>query len=197
MDLLTVFMFAVGLCFDSFAVSLSCGMSRCTYTTARGIRFATVLALMQALMPLAGWLLASNFHKTIEDYDHWIAFILLCFLGGKMIKESFCTDCDDEVLSKGDPFTLKRSMVLGIATSIDALIAGVAMALIPISIVDASQLINILVAILIIGVVTFLASGTGLLIGRRTRSKLGSRSELIGGLILIAIGIKVLIEHLS
>lgn len=194
MDFITVFLFAIGLCFDSFAVSLSCGMSRCTYTTARGVRFAAVLAVFQAAMPMIGWLLASKFHRIIADYDHWVAFGLLAILGGRMIKESLSSKEDDEILE--DPFRLRRSAVLGIATSIDALIAGVAMAMVPITIIDASQLFNMFIAIIIIGIVTFMASGTGLLIGRRSRSRLGKHSELIGGIILIAIGVKVLIEHL-
>lgn len=195
MDFITVFLFAIGLCFDSFAVSLSCGMARCTCTTGRGIRFAAILALFQGVMPLSGWALAANFHHIIKDYDHWIAFVLLMVLGGKMVKESFVDKSEDGVSGKMNPFTLKQSSVLGVATSIDALVAGVAMAMVPITIVNGSQLVNMLVASLVIGVVTFAASGTGLLIGNRSRSKLGSKSELIGGIILMAIGIKLLIEH--
>lgn len=198
MDFLTVLVFAVGLCFDSFAVSISCGMSRCTWTRARGTRFAVILALCQAMMPLAGWALSSNFRYTIEAYDHWIAFVLLLLLGAKMIRESFTPQdqAQQGVLSKGDPFRVQRNIMLGIATSIDAMIAGVAMALVRIDIVESSQLVNMMLAALIIGLVTFVASMSGLLIGRRSRSKIGSRAELVGGVILILIGAKVLIEHL-
>lgn len=195
MDLITVFLFAVGLCFDSFAVSISCGMSRCSYTVGLGIRFAVILALFQALMPLIGWALAANFHSVIESFDHWVAFLLLLFLGGRMIKGSLSEEDDSEVFKHGTPFGIKRNLVLGLATSIDALIAGVAMAMVPITIVSTSQLSNMLIAIAIIGVVTFAASGLGLFIGSRSRSKLGARSELIGGIILIIIGAKVLVEH--
>lgn len=199
MDLITIILFALGLCFDSFAVSISCGMSRCTFTPIRGVRFAAILALLQGLMPLAGWLLASKFHQTIETYDHWVAFVLLAFIGGKMIKESRNKEeHEEDLFSKGDPFSLKRNIVLGVATSIDALVAGVAMAMVPLKIMsDSSQFCNMIMAVIIIGIVTFTASTIGLLIGRRSQSKLGEKSELIGGIILIAIGLKVLIEHLT
>lgn len=198
MDLITVLLFALGLCFDSFAVSISCGMARCNFTPMRGVRFAAILALLQAMMPLCGWLLASKFHQVIETYDHWVAFVLLAFIGGRMIKDSFSKDEQEDVLSGGDPFSLKRNLVLGIATSIDALVAGVAMAMVPLKIAtDTTQFCNMIIAALIIGIVTFAASATGLLIGLRSQSKLGEKSELIGGVILILIGLKVLIEHLS
>lgn len=197
MDIITVFLIAIGLCFDSFAVSLSCGMSRCVCTKRRGFRFAVVLAIFQGIMPLIGWLLAKRYLSTIESYDHWIAFVLLALLGGKMIKESLSSDdgCDDK--SQGsNPFSFRRSTILGIATSIDALIAGVAMAMVPITILSSgTQMTNMLIATTIIAFVTLIASSTGLYIGTKSRSKIGHRAELIGGIILILIGLKVLIEH--
>ncbi|HJE88824.1 manganese efflux pump MntP family protein [Rikenella microfusus] len=196
MDFITLLLFAVGLCFDSFAVSLSCGMSCCACTRRRMFRFAAILGLCQGLTPLAGWAVATNFRTVIEAYDHWIAFVLLLFLGGKMIWES-CGEEDGEHL-KGNPFALGRNVMLGIATSIDALVAGIAMALLPLTIVPSdSQLLNMLAAVFIIALVTLVSSLTGLYLGRRSRGKLGERAELIGGIILILIGIKVLAEHLS
>lgn len=197
MDFITLFLFAVGLCFDSFAVSLSCGMSCCTCTRRRLFRFAAILGLCQGVMPFIGWAVATNFRTVIESYDHWIAFILLLFLGGKMIWESFSGDGDEDAL-KGNPFALGRNMVLGVATSIDALVAGIAMAFLPLTIVPAdSQLVNMLVAALVIALVTLTSSLTGLFLGRRSRGRLGERAELIGGIILILIGVKVLVEHLT
>lgn len=196
MDFITLFLFAVGLCFDSFAVSLSCGMSCCACTRRRLFRFAAVLGLSQGLMPLIGWAVAANFRTVIEAYDHWIAFALLLFLGGKMIWESFGEE-DDEHL-KGNPFALGRNVMLGVATSIDALVAGIAMALLPLTIIPVeSQLLNMLVAVVVIALVTLVSSLTGLYLGRRSRGRLGERAELIGGVILILIGVKVLVEHLA
>ncbi|WP_071134022.1 manganese efflux pump MntP family protein [Millionella massiliensis] len=196
MDFITLFLFAVGLCFDSFAVSLSCGMSCCACTRRRLFRFAAVLGLSQGLMPLIGWAVATNFRTVIEAYDHWIAFALLLFLGGKMIWESFGEE-DDEHL-KGNPFALGRNVMLGVATSIDALVAGIAMALLPLTIIPVeSQLLNMLAAVVVIALVTLVSSLTGLYLGRRSRGRLGERAELIGGVILILIGVKVLVEHLA
>ena len=196
MDFITLFLFAVGLCFDSFAVSLSCGMSCCACTRRRLFRFAAVLGLSQGLMPLIGWAVATNFRTVIEAYDHWIAFALLLFLGGKMIWESFGEE-DDEHL-KGNPFALGRNVMLGVATSIDALVAGIAMALLPLTIIPVeSQLLNMLVAVVVIALVTLVSSLTGLYMWRRSRGRLGERAELIGGVILILIGVKVLVEHLA
>lgn len=195
MDFITLLLFAVGLCFDSFAVSLSCGMSCCACARRRLFRFAAILGLSQGLMPLIGWAVATNFRTVIESCDHWIAFVLLLFLGGKMIWESL-RGGDEQI--KGNPFALGRNVMLGIATSIDALVAGVAMALLPLTIIPSdSQFLNMLAAVFIIALVTLISSLTGLFLGRRSRGKLGERAELIGGIILILIGVKVLIEHLS
>lgn len=196
MDFITLFLFAVGLCFDSFAVSLSCGMSCCVCTRRRLFRFAAVLGLSQGLMPLIGWAVATNFRTVIEAYDHWIAFALLLFLGGKMIWESFGEEDDEHF--KGNPFALGRNVMLGVATSIDALVAGIAMALLPLTIIPVeSQLLNMLAAVVVIALVTLVSSLTGLYLGRRSRGRLGERAELIGGVILILIGVKVLVEHLA
>lgn len=196
MDFITLFLFAVGLCFDSFAVSLSCGMSCCACTRRRLFRFAAVLGLSQGLMPLIGWAVATNFRTVIEAYDHWIAFALLLFLGGKMIWESFGEEDDEHF--KGNPFALGRNVMLGVATSIDALVAGIAMALLPLTIIPVeSQLLNMLAAVVVIALVTLVSSLTGLYLGRRSRGRLGERAELIGGVILILIGVKVLVEHLA
>ncbi|MCC8062774.1 MAG: manganese efflux pump MntP family protein [Rikenellaceae bacterium] len=196
MDFVTLLLIAFGLCFDSFAVSISCGMVCCTCTRGRLFRFAAILGLCQGLTPLAGWAVATNFRNVIEAYDHWIAFLLLLFLGGKMIWEAFRGE--DEKRIKGDPYALGRNVMLGVATSIDELVAGIAMALLPLTIIPAdSQLLNMLVAALVIAVVTLISSLTGLFLGRSSRGRLGEKAELVGGLILILIGVKVLVEHLS
>lgn len=196
MDFVTLLLFAVGLCFDSFAVSLSCGMSCCACSRRRLFRFAAIMGLCQGITPLIGWGMATHLRTVIEAYDHWIAFFLLLFLGGKMVWESF-GDKDDEQI-KGNPFALGRNVILGIATSIDALVAGIAMALLPLSIIPSdSQTLNMLAGVFIIALVTLLSSLTGLLLGRSSRGRLGEWAELFGGIILILIGVKVLAEHLS
>ena len=193
MDLLTLLLLALGLCFDSFAVSVSCGMNHAVWTRARGVRFAAILGLFQGIMPLIGWSIASEFSKVIADYDHWIAFLLLAFLGLRMIRQSLRPEDDPR---NCDHFNMRNGMVMGFATSIDALIAGVAMAMVSLELVSGSQLINMLVASGIIFLVTVVASLAGLFIGRRSRRKIGGRAELIGGAILILIGLKVLLEHI-
>lgn len=162
------------------------------------MRFAAVLGLCQGLIPLIGWSLAARFRTVIEAYDHWVAFALLLFLGGRMIRESFGEEEDDAARRlKGNPFALGRNVVLGVATSIDALVAGIAMALLPLAVVPSdSQLINMLAAAGVIAVVTLAASLVGLYLGRRSRGRLGEWAERIGGMILILIGLKVLVEHL-
>lgn len=196
MDLVTVILLAIALCFDSFAVSVSSGMT-CSgkWFCFRGIRFAFVLGFMQGAMTLIGWFLSWNFRSLIEQWDHWIAFSLLLFLGIKMIYSALKGGKEE---SKLDSFAFSRSLVMGIATSIDAIIAGVTMAFLTITIVNPEkQLTNIMLSSGIIALVTLIASMTGLFVGKITQSKLGSKAEIIGGVVLILIGIKVLIEHLS
>lgn len=148
------------------------------------------------MTPLVGWMLATRFRTVIEAYDHWIAFVLLLFLGGRMIRESF-EEPEEEDQMQGNPFALGRNVMLGLATSIDALVAGIAMALLPLTILPVdSQWINMLAAVFVIAAVTLVSSLTGLYLGRRSRGRLGEWAELLGGAILILIGLKVLVEHL-
>ena len=194
MNLITVLILAIGLCFDSFAVSLSSGMAQCPFQKRYFARFAFILALFQGVMPLIGWGLAAGLQEYIARYDHWIAFILLALLGVKMIR-----DGRTEAQEAGGciPFDVRRTLILGIATSIDALIAGAAMALISVSILPgASQWTNMLTAGGIIFIITFIACIAGIIVGRTASGKLGKHAEVVGGIILILIGGKVLFEHL-
>ena len=138
----------------------------------------------QAFMPLIGWALGHSFKTYIEDFDHWVAFGLLLFIGGKMAIEAFQKE-DDDCCSC---FSIKELFVLAIATSIDALAVGIAFAI---------DDINIWVAILIIGITTFVLSAIGVLIGHKFGSVYKSKAELAGGIILILIGVKILLEHLN
>lgn len=197
MNSIFIFLLALGLCFDSFAVSLSAAMGCGVWQRGRAVRFAGVLALMQGLMPVVGWLLAFEFAHLISAWDHWVAFGLLLLLGGKMIWGAI-GEWDAPKEERGaDPFLWKNSLILGVATSIDALATGVALAFTQILMVEASQFVNLWVAAGIIGLVTFGASLTGLWLGRRSRGRLGGWSEVLGGVILIGIGVKVLVEHLG
>ena len=142
------------------------------------------MALFQAFMPLIGWLIGNSMESMIEPVDHWIAFGMLSLIGGKMIIESFIGSETREIKN---PLHIKVILVLSLATSIDALAVGFSFAVL---------LDKILVAVLIIGSVTFVASMLGILLGKKTGPKINRYAEIIGGLILILIGLKILIEHL-
>ena len=137
----------------------------------------------QALMPLIGYLLGVQFQSLIQEFDHWIAFVLLVLIGLSMIRES--RECPDEL---NDSFSFKTMLPLAVATSIDALAVGVTFAFLKVSIVP---------AVSFIGVTTFILSAAGIRIGNLFGAKYKSRAELIGGLVLILMGIKILLEHLG
>lgn len=196
MNLITVIVLALGLCFDSFAVSLSHGMEQSGGRKMHFFRFSFILALFQGVLPLLGWGVVSRFHQYIGQFDHWIAFGLLVFLGIKMIRESL-KGGDEKGKGESFHFDVKQTIILGIATSIDALITGAAMAMLAIEILPhASQLVNMLTASGIIFGITFLACVAGIFLGRTAGNKMGKQAEIAGGILLIAIGVKVLLEHL-
>ncbi len=151
-------------------------------TFREGLKIAIVMAFFQALMPLIGWIAGKGISDYVKNLDHWIAFVLLSGLGLKMIYESF----SKEEVQKLNPLDLKVRIGMAIATSIDALIIGFSFAFLE---------YRILISTLIIGSVTFLVSMLGLLFGKKIGSRLGKRMEIVGGLILIGIGVKILIEH--
>jgi putative Mn2+ efflux pump MntP len=193
MNLITVLILALGLCFDSFAVSLSHGLAQCGYGRMHFFRFSLVLALFQGAFPLIGWGVAAGFQHYIARYDHWVAFILLAALGVRMIVESR----KEAVTPECFRFDLRHTLTLGVAPSIDALITGAAMAMVTIQIVpQAGQWGNMLTASGIIFAVTFFACFLGIVLGRTAGNRLGKHAEIAGGIILIAIGIKILMEHL-
>ncbi|HOW30051.1 MAG TPA: manganese efflux pump MntP family protein [Bacteroidales bacterium] len=183
MGLLTILLIAIGLSFDTFAVSISSGLALPGISFRNAVRIAIVLAFFQALMPLIGWAAGTGLSKYVKDYDHWIAFGLLFLLGAKMIYESL--QKSDEK-SSFNPLDLKVRVVMAIATSIDALIVGISFAFLE---------FNIALAIFIIGSVTFIVSMLGMLFGKSVGTRLGRRMEIVGGIMLIAIGAKILIEH--
>lgn len=186
MDYVSIFAVAVGLSFDTFAVSITCGILRKEIIFWQAVRIALIFAFFQSINPLIGWALGLSVSTYISEYDHWLAFIMLLLLGVKMIYESFKPH-EEKTL---DPFRLRYQISMGLSTSIDALIIGVSFAFINI---ETSRMLS---ATFIIGFVTFVVAMLGMLFGKKTRHLFGSRMELIGGLILIAIGTRILIEHI-
>lgn len=183
MEIFTVFLLAIGLSFDSFAVSVCSGLNLPHIRFFQAAKIAFFLALFQALMPLVGWLVGNSIKSVIEPVDHWIAFGLLSLIGGKMIIESFSSSETREIKN---PLNIRVILMLSLATSIDALAVGFSFA---------TLLDKILIAVIIIGAVTFIASMLGILLGKKTGPKFNRYAEIIGGLILIFIGCKILFEH--
>jgi len=185
MDFITLFFIALGLSLDSFAVSLANGLSIKKLNAWLIFKSSTNLAIFQGIMPVIGFYIAVGFQESIEEYDHWIAFVLLFLIGSKMIYEGLIKNEAD----KGNGIELSRIRLVaqGIGTSIDALAIGVSFAFLD---------IEILTPALIIFAVTFIASLIGIQLGKFYGKRLGSKMEILGGIILIGIGIKILIEHI-
>lgn len=185
-----IWLVAIGLAMDCFAVSIASGILLKRVRLRPMLVMAFFFGLFQALMPLMGWIGAGLFSHLIENIDHWIAFGILAFLGGRMIKESFE---DEECRHEYDPTRLQVVLTLAVATSIDALAIGVSFAFLGVK-----GLSDILPPVGIIGLVSFVLSLAGLLIGIRFGCGIARklRAELWGGIILVFIGTKILIEHL-
>lgn len=184
MEILTVILLAIGLSFDSFTVSVCSGLTLPGIRFFQAVKIALFLAVFQSAMPLIGWLIGSSLKSVIEPVDHWVAFVLLALIGGKMIYESLK---EPELREIKNPLNIRVILTLSLATSIDALAVGFSFAAI---------LSHILVLVFIIGTVTFLASMLGILLGKKTGTIISRYAEIAGGLILIGIGAKILIEHL-
>lgn len=183
MSILDLFILAVGLSMDAFAVSVCKGLSLGKIKPKHMCIAGAWFGGFQALMPLIGYFLGSFFAEMIEKYDHWVAFVLLAIIGGNMIKESF--DKDEKVDSSMD---VKSMLLLAIATSIDALAVGVTFAFLQVQIVS---------AVSFIGVITFIFSAVGIKIGSLFGTKHKSKAELFGGIVLVLIGIKILLEGIG
>ena len=195
MNLITVILLALGLCFDSFAVSLTQGIAQGGLRKMHFSRFSFVLAFFQGALALLGWAAASGFQHYIAQADHWIAFGLLAILGVKMIWEG--RKCKEDAPSETFRFDLKHTLLLGVATSIDALVTGAALGMVTVAVLPlASQWANMLATSGIIFGITFAACVAGVFIGRRAGCRLGRYAEVAGGIILLGIGVKILLEHL-
>ena len=175
---------AIGLSMDAFAVSVCNAMMVNNLRLRDAAKFGLFYGFFQALMPLIGWLAGKTFSSYVIAFDHWVAFVLLAFIGGKMILDAVR---GEEECSNENPLKFKVLFVLAIATSIDALAVGITFAFMKMAILS---------SVLLIGAITFAISTAGALIGKKAGSALGSRAEIVGGIILILIGAKILIEHL-
>ena len=184
MGLFEIVVIGIGLAMDAFAVSVCKGLSMKKIDWKKIMIIALYFGIFQALMPIIGFFLGSTFSGLVERLDHWIAFLLLSLIGGNMIRES----TDDEIEKRNDRVDFKTMILLAIATSIDALAVGVTFAFFE---------INILLSVTIIGVITFVLSLIGVLVGNKFGDKLQNKAELTGGIILIIIGLKILLEHLG
>ena len=184
MSIIELFIIAVGLSMDAFAVSICKGLSVRKLRSRHAFSTAIWFGGFQALMPLIGYFVGISFADFVTNVDHWIAFVLLAIIGGNMIKESREKVEEEECCAD---FSFKKMFVLAVATSIDALAVGVSFAFLK---------INIWTAVLLIGVTTAAFSGVGVKIGNVFGSRYKSKAELVGGIILIAMGTRILVEHL-
>ena len=184
MSVVELFLLAVGLSMDAFAVSVCKGLSAGRVTLTHALTAGLWFGGFQGLMPFLGWLLGSRFQVLIASIDHWIAFLLLGLIGLNMVRESRSQE-EEEV---GASFTPKAMLPLAVATSIDALTVGITFAFLQ---------VDILWAVTLIGVTTFVLSAIGVKAGGIVGERGKSRAELAGGLVLILMGCKILIEHLG
>ena len=184
MGLIELFLIAVGLSMDAFAVSVCKGlaMPKCTFKKAAivGLWFGG----FQALMPAIGYILGAQFQEAIASIDHWIAFVLLALIGGNMIHEALDNDEEEADAS----LNVKTMFLLAVATSIDALAIGITFAFLKVSIIP---------AVCFIGIVTFIISFAGVKIGNVFGARYKNKAEIVGGIILILLGLKILLEHLG
>ncbi len=181
----TFLLTGIGLCFDTFAVSVSLGIMNREIRFRQGCRIAFILTFFQALFPVLGWLIGITLKNLLANLDHWIAFLLLFLIGARMVYEGFMGKEERKIL---DPSRPEVILGLAVATSIDALVVGLSFGFLD---------TTILFPALIIGAVTFLAAMLGMLSGKNLPGKTSQRSLILGGVILILIGVKILVEHLS
>ncbi len=184
-DFITVFLIAIGLAADCFAVALGGGVSRQSYSRAQIFRVAFMFGLFQALMPVLGWLAGRTVVEYIADYDHWVAFILLAVVSGRMLWESLRPRRGEE-----KPVDITRGLLLltlALATSIDALAVGLSFGLLR---------VNIAIASPTIGVVAFIVTIIGFILGRKAGKFMGRWAEIAGAVILMAIALRILLGHL-
>lgn len=187
MGIIEIFLISVGLSMDAFAVSVCKGLGMHRVNYAHALAIALFFGVFQGLMPVIGWLVGNAFAVYVTAVDHWIAFALLAFVGGKMLWDAF-HDEGEEDESVADRLDLCELFMLAIATSIDALAVGISFSFLQ---------IDIVVAALVIGCTTFVLSLVGVVVGNRFGARFERPSQIAGGIVLIAIGLKILLEHLG
>ncbi|MBQ7148813.1 MAG: manganese efflux pump [Pseudobutyrivibrio sp.] len=188
MGLLDIFLIAVGLSMDAFAVAICKGLAMRKVNKKQMLIIALFFGGFQAMMPLIGYLVGNTFAKKISSYDHWIAFILLFYIGGKMIVDAIKEWKEKDIVDEMDPpIDYKELTLMAIATSIDALACGVTFSF--------EENFNILRSITIIGCTTFVISAGGVYVGNIFGDRYKAKAQLVGGIILIFIGTKILLEH--
>ncbi len=191
MGIAELLLLSVGLAMDAFAVSVCKGLAMQNFTFKRAVICGIWFGAFQSLMPTVGYFLGASFASYVTKYTPWIAFLLLCIIGGNMIREALSKK--DEQLD--DSLDVKTMFLLATATSIDALAVGVTFACVPVSILsNASPLVNLAVAVIIIGLVTFTISCVGVKIGGAFGARYEKKAEIAGGIVLIILGIKILLE---
>lgn len=184
MELITLLIIAVGLTLDTFAVSISTGLIIQRIHFWQATKIAMVLAIVQGLMPFIGWFIGSQLKHLMINYNHWVAFGLLSIIGIKMIFESLKKEGNRKEFNPLKPMFL---FGIAIATSIDALVVGVSFAFIN---------VNITLSVFVIGFMTYFVAMLGMLFGKNAGKWVGKKMEIIGGIILIGIGVKILLQHL-
>ncbi|MBR5706758.1 MAG: manganese efflux pump [Bacteroidaceae bacterium] len=189
MSILDLILLSVALAMDCFTVSITSGLIQRRLVLRTMLITALMFGLFQALMPMIGWIGISFFSNALERWDHWIAFGLLAFLGGRMVLSGFRADDDEPTF---DPTKFSTTLTMAVATSIDALAVGLSF-----GVSGYNTFASILLPIIIIGIGSFLFSVAGFVIGAYAGKRINFPVEIIGGIILIGIGIKILIEHLA
>ena len=190
MSFIELFLLAVGLAMDAFAVAMCKGLALKRATVPQMSLVGTWFGGFQALMPVIGYFLGRSFYSYIEKFDHWIAFTLLFVIGANMLREVFFGDGDecDECECKGADLSFRTMLIMAIATSIDALAVGISLAM---------ANANIIVAAILIGAITFSLSAAGVKIGSIFGARFKTKAEILGGVVLVLIGLKILLEHLG
>lgn len=188
MKLIEIFLIGVGLSMDAFAVAVCKGLNMKKINYLHTVIIALFFGAFQAIMPLLGWFLGKQFEAYITSIDHWIAFILLGIIGGKMVYEAITEKEEEAVADTEEKLDIKELFLLAVATSIDALAVGITFAFLK---------VDITFSICVIGTTTFVLSCVGVAIGNIFGAKYQAKAELAGGIILVLIGLKILLEHLG
>lgn len=188
MGFVEIFLLSLGLAMDATAVAAARGVVATTVRVRDALLVGALFGGAQALMPAAGWLLGDVVGPAVKSVDHWIAFVLLVGIGGKMLWEARGDDDDEEAVGADQAFALKGLLLLAVATSIDAFAVGITLPML-----NAPFALSLVT----IGVVSFVLSAVAVLVGKKLGAILGSKLEVVGGLVLVVLGVRILVEHLS